>query len=740
MLTVSLIVFSQEVVSDLSYNPDLYFKHVANERAKRNGTTDNFIPFPNTLQLPFVDDFSKYHLKSYDLDDMPVVYSVNSSAMLRGTIHELNFMNDTSWTYFFNTVTQQKDSLPKQPIQFVLNNDTGNIYLPTDTVSGWPEYFVYTFDNAGNITDSALIAPDSTIEYSIYHVVHDGNALWLDNFVYVNDDYPVNKLSYGVATFDGLDQFGLPFNGNSLDVYGPADTLTSKPINLLGLLDSNVVLSFLYQPQGLGNRPEFKDPLILEFKRSETNWDRVWIAEGFDSNIDTFEFEYVLLKFDSLLVNEYFASNFQFRFRNLATISGNNDHWHIDYVYLDKNRNDTINPVHAINDLTVLNPATSFLKNYTSMPWDHFEGYESSEQVSPITLSFRNNYAVVQNRPIKFIAKEVYSGDTLFDYPAVARNLNPLTSFSTSNPGAPAAPFVSDSFLPYSPAGMNDSLYFDIITSIVDTQDLTQDNNNVSSPVLFENYFAYDDGTAERAYGLEPQGLLKFACKFHLNHPDTLRAIQFYFAQVNENLSLLEFTLMVWRDIGIGGASEDTLFAQPGTAFYYASERNGYVTYRIDPPIVLDFSVIPDSTFYVGWQQLFSENIQLGLDLNNDYKQHMFYYSSGTWKKSNLTQFEQYAPMIRPVVGKKLPVVTGTVDNPAARGEVILYPNPAENMINLVLPPNADRIEIFDLQGRLVKKVSNPAERIDITGLTNGLYCLRVSSNDKVWVRKFVKH
>jgi len=334
----------------------------------------------------------------------------------------------------------------------------------------------------------------------------------------------------------------------------------------------------------------------------------------------------------------------------------------------------------------------------------------------------------------------LYQKDTLYQYsPSFTDNPPPYALTRKFGVGSGRPDFVSDSFLPYSP-GVSESVLFDIVTSFEALDDLTTDNNVISSPILFKNYFAYDDGTAERAYGLEPQGLLKFAYKFKINRPDTLRAIQFYFAQVNENLSLLEFTLMVWKDIGVDGATEDTLFAQTGTQFYYAPERNGYVTYRIDPPIVLDFSVIPDSTFYVGWQQLFAENIQLGLDLNTSAKQHMFYYSSGSWKKSNIPGFDSYAAMIRPVVGKELPVGTEPVENPFEKDEVILYPNPAENVINLMLPLNAGRMEIFDLQGRLVKKILAPAKRIDITGLANGLYCLRVSSNDKVWIRKFVKH
>ena len=35
---------------------------------------------------------------------------------------------------------------------------------------------------------------------------------------------------------------------------------------------------------------------------------------------------------------KYFYEDFQFRFRNIASLSGNNDHWNIDYVRLVANR------------------------------------------------------------------------------------------------------------------------------------------------------------------------------------------------------------------------------------------------------------------------------------------------------------------------------------------------------------------------------------------------------------------
>jgi hypothetical protein len=44
------------------------------------------------------------------------------------------------------------------------------------------------------------------------HYFYPNENKWVDYNVYVNSSYPVNPISYGVATFDGLDSIGYPYN------------------------------------------------------------------------------------------------------------------------------------------------------------------------------------------------------------------------------------------------------------------------------------------------------------------------------------------------------------------------------------------------------------------------------------------------------------------------------------------------------------------------------------------------
>jgi hypothetical protein len=74
--------------------------------------------------------------------------------------------------------------------------------------------------------------------------------------------------------------------------------------------------------------------------------------------------------------------------------------------------------------------------------------------------------------------------------------------------------------------------------------------------------------------------------------------------------------------------------------------------------------------------------------------------------------------------------------------ELILYPNPAQNSITIVLPDdkiNDAELVITDLSGRLViNKTINTSSTIDISELSNGVYLLKVKFGANVQTHKLV--
>lgn len=72
----------------------------------------------------------------------------------------------------------------------------------------------------------------------------------------------------------------------------------------------------------------------------------------------------------------------------------------------------------------------------------------------------------------------------------------------------------------------------------------------------------------------------------------------------------------------------------------------------------------------------------------------------------------------------------------AAKSEVFaVYPNPATNYI---LTPNAQKVTIADLNGRIVKEVVNAA-KVDVSSLANGAYIVKVKNGDTTEIGKLIK-
>jgi len=76
---------------------------------------------------------------------------------------------------------------------------------------------------------------------------------WFQSSVLINQTYAINQPTIGVATFDAMNRNG-KLHSHLTTTPEIADTLTSKPINLVYNEDDSLYLSFWYQPKGLGKQ------------------------------------------------------------------------------------------------------------------------------------------------------------------------------------------------------------------------------------------------------------------------------------------------------------------------------------------------------------------------------------------------------------------------------------------------------------------------------------------------------
>lgn len=738
LLQVTFLFAQHEELSPLGFNPTLY-NTTKPYRDQQQGKghkylTDRgqYVVTSDTLNLPFIDDFSTGNtLRSYKWIENHVTDSffnvIGTCLVVEGiTTKRDTFMLDSAYIYSYDTLTHSIDSLvdtSKHGIEFTFFGPATSrcFALPPQTLIRYPDYFTYTFDSTGKRIDSVLASVSrasvaDVLDYAtkVYFATGEPGTLWFDNYAYQNSTYPILPPTIGVATLDGLNEWGFPYNNRNNNTYGDADKLTSKEINLGGLTEGDsVYLSFFFEGRGLGESPDLNDSLILEFKDIGGIWRTMWIQRGYNTqNPAPQRFQQILVKVPDMPIptTVFFHSSFQFRFRNKASLYGNLDHWHIDYVKLATSRSaiDTV-----IQDIAMVYPINTVLKNFTLMPADQLTG--NSDLADTLNVLVRNNDSNAGSPATNF----TQGAEILYPTPVIVD----AYQTQTFNAGA----YYTLPFNPASeytlPSGTVDSLILLNQVSIL-PGDVRPSNDTLRFLQRFDNVMAYDDGSAETAYGLTGTQVKKFAYEFNLNQPDTLVAIQFMYTQVESNVSDLIFNINVWDSIKLNDFTyeDQPVIVLDNRKPHYVDSVNGFTTYRLDTPMIFNSKV------YAGWVQNESETrrLQVGFDLNSPLgRPHMFIYTNSQWTASPLST--PGSPMIRLIFDTDYygQSTVGIKDIQAEK--LTVFPNPTSGYLNISGPANANyTVTAYSMLGEQVLQQSNAGNTLDISGLADGVYLLNI--------------
>ena len=560
----------------------------------------------------------------------------------------------------------------------------------------------YLSENEFTVKQNKSVLALPFIDDFSYSASQPDNNLWNSSSVFINRSYPINPPTIGVATFDGLNAKGLAYSIDISNPQGQADTLLSQEIDLSNV--NTAYLLFYYQPQGLGDNPQTEDSLILEFKEVNNNWIEKWKKKG--------EYSYEFKK-QAIIINssDYLTNNFQFRFRNKATLSGNFDHWHIDYVKIDEFNTPLDTTI--LEDVSFVYNSPSFLSRYNEMPWTHFLNNELAEMLDTVNILIRNNNGSI-NVEHKY---NIYENDVLI-------SSYPFYNFTISN----WSPSIGNFSVPISVSNSAfnsitpDSASF-IIEHIIETG--TNDykyNDTLYRIQNFFSHFSYDDGIAESAYGINVNGA-KMAYQFKLNRPDTLRAIQMYFPQMLDSVNHIPFKLTIWDNINGSGS---IIYQQE--VYPVHTEYGDFHTYHLDSL----FQLV--GTFYIGWEQTSNDLLNIGLDKNLHANQYMYYNVGAGWTNS---QFPG-SWMMRPILSQKtLPSIISEKSSTFS-----IYPNPAHTQLYVNSEGNGNLLSIYNIQGVVVKQVylQTTLVTISISDLSSALYIIEVSNkNGKSYQKLLVK-
>ncbi len=551
--------------------------------------------------------------------------------------------------------------------------------------------------------------------------IYPKSGLWQDNAAYINNTLAVNPPSIGVATLDAVDSEGKIYDRADYNTLFLADSLTSQPINLNYPGNSTIFLSFYYQPQGIGDAPETNDSLFLEFYAPEENsWTEVWAVAGSDNK----NFTLVILPVNQA---KFLKDSFQFRFRNYASfgastypsLATNCDFWHIDYVYLNKNRNaaDTV-----FHDIAFTKPLRSLLANYEAVPWKHFKETSSQTLKSNITVNFKNNDNAMRLIDSLNFTLEDLTGTSGNQY-WFAGTYTP-TPFQESNISLSGQPFNF-------PANNSNTSKFKLTARIVtDTYDSAQ-NNTVSYIQSFDNYYAYDDGSAEAGYGIYGNGTKygQVALKFSPLKSGYLSGVDMYFTRAFKDASQKYFWIYLWK-VDSNGLPGDTIKTFEGILPEYENEINKFHQYVFDKPVLID------GDFFIGWTQTTEDKLNIGFDYNTINNDKVFYNISGEWIPSE----EKGSLMIHPIFGS----IQSSVPE-IKRKKLQIFPNPATDFIKIDFDRNSQNnysIEIYNIQGtRVLYQTNFNKNTLNIQNLKKGIYLVRLNDNNaKIYSSKFIKN
>ncbi len=571
-------------------------------------------------------------------------------------------------------------------------------------------------------TNAALDSLPFFDDFTSSNIVTD-TLKWMDHNVFINNGFAINPPSYNVATFDGLDKDGNAYNLSTGSGYGPADTLTSVPRDFrVYSTKSGIHLSFFYQMCGYGTLPLSGDSLLLQFLTAGGKWNTVWSKAG--GKAETMFTQIVIPVKDTI----YIHGAFQFRFVNFANLSGNLNHWNVDYIYMHRGRSltDTL-----YTDVAIMTMPTPILKRYYSMPWNQYKSntiLESSASTSFYVRNLKNTNVQVPSKYFTF--NKQYSN-------LLTNQLFTLGSLTYQIPQKITYSFNTriDTL-----TTKRDSVVVRSLYTASENSDVRRTNDSVYKDQLFANYYAYDDGTAEAGYGIA-FGSGKVALGFETNTEDTLRAVDIYFNQSLATNSGINFSMTVWSTLGINGQQEKKLHYQtvlvPDHKYSYRDAMGGFTRFELDTPRFL-----PKGKFYIGWVQNSTYMLNIGFDMNypdnfgTAFNPELYYMTTGSWQVSGFPG----TLMMRPVVGLTKPVGIQK-PNTSKANTLRVYPNPAHTLLYIELPTNSENhLTVMNMQGKLVIDQMLDGNVLNVETLSKGIYILNIfdPSKNTNYTTKFI--
>lgn len=582
---------------------------------------------------------------------------------------------------------------------------------------------------------------------------------WMPNSgVYINNHFCVRPPTNGVATFDGLQANGTPYDSLRTGAAGYCDTLTSLPIDAEDIYRLNnrdsLFLSFYYQKGGpdVQMAPELFDSLICYFKAPNGVFERAWFAIG-----DTFpstganSFQKVVLNVPA----RYQYRGFQFRFVNYGTRNGAFDIFHIDYVYLNYGR-DAADQANKIRDQGAVEVISPLLNPYTAVPrlhtpklpsffirdtlktrFSNWNNYSAQATETPFAI----NHAVIDSAARRIINQRNTPQDFSSEFPILGyfpflRPFSRPDSFVVTGLASPRLDDLGDYLR--NTLDSNETVLQQQVNLIrLDAiNNRVVANDTVRQRTVLSNYYGYDDGSAENLRWVGGN-LARMAMKFTNHKRDSLRGVRMLFPKTLQNLfpdRQITFTLFVWNQLRpIRTGQPDPSLFNLSVDVTPARSRDGFHYFRFRRPIIID-----SGDFYIGWQQFsgIENEVRVGVDLNTKIPNLVFFNTMGDWQPDTMGT----VLMIRPVFSGGKNSISSLANTQTVQQDIQFYPNPTEGRIFFSAP--VQEVELLNAIGQRVFHTTSVSgvEELNLPSMPKGWYLMRFRGlNGQQYFRKLVR-
>ncbi|WP_162340146.1 T9SS type A sorting domain-containing protein [Cyclobacterium salsum] len=526
-----------------------------------------------------------------------------------------------------------------------------------------------------------------------------------------------NPPSLGMVFLDGMDAGGNPYSRSRLE-NGEGDELQSLPIDLSGLNgedQNSLFISFFWQAGGKGEMPDSQDALVLSFLDGEGNWIPAWTQDG-GEELSTDGFQQAILPVPAAFQH----ANFQFKFTQSGRLSGPFDTWILDYILLNTGRNEQDL---FTNDRSLTRLPGSPFAPYYAIPYFEFDPEMVSGTIQNQFNNLANRFRAMeytvelrdlatgnliarpdQNTPVNPVAQ---AGERRDFFSTLPEDLE-LMADNAFDLEIAVQLMAGDDFLVASIEGQ-DTVFNEAVDFRV--------NDTSSTIIPFQDYYAYDNGHADYAAGINQRGGM-LALEYTTLNPGYLSGISINFTNLAQRGNAIE--LMVWDSL-----ENEPLLREE----VLIPEDDGLASFAYFP---IDTNILVQDTFYVGFAQYSNDYLHVGLDKSGDTGEKVHFNVLGSWQQNEEVSGNL---MIRPHLSQ-VPVQEISEETDP---EIHLYPNPVVDRLRI--SGQVTGVAVFDFQGREIKvpqEGDKNGEILNFTGVQKGMYLIKFIQGDHSFTKRII--